>query len=190
MPTNRRDLIKLAAAGFAGAATAPAARAHPDGAPAVQFFRSDKLLSPSMKVVYPKLDKGRSYHLLHKVKLPELRIGDILTATAEAEITGEHPYAIGIASFVALADFRDDPDQAYARGRHICHPAGSNLIDKEHHHLMVTRAGSIEVTKQMAGLNAVFFIGYAASDARKVGDKVTVMDSYGHLSVVLHAKPG
>jgi hypothetical protein len=184
---TRREVVSLAAAsGVAGMllGASPARAATP--AATFQHFRSNELHSKTMKVTNPKLDKpGRSYHILHKVETPELRVGDVLIVCAECEITSELDFAIAIASFVAVAKSTDTAETPVTSLRYICFPAGSNIINNVHHHLFFTRTGSIQITEKLAGLNAVNFMGYAASDARKAGDKVQVMDRYGHLSVTL-----
>jgi hypothetical protein len=190
MSTNRsrRELVKLAAAGGAGALLGGASPVQAaEKLPMITHYRSATLLSKSNLVTYPKIDRPeRSYHILYKVELPVLQEGDIVQVGAEVEVTSENKYAVGIASFVSLGKPTDiDGDMAYRRGRFVCYAAGSNLISNVHHHLFFTRVGSLEIDKITAGLSTVFFVSYSASDARKPGDEVRVMDKSGHLSVTL-----
>jgi hypothetical protein len=185
---TRRDVVKLAAAGgvaglvFGGGQTAQAT----DRSPFITHARTATLLSKTLTVTNPKVDKGgRSYHVLHKLEFPELRLGDVLIVGAEAEVTSELDFAVAIASFVSLGASTDKAEEAFERGRYVCYPSGSNLINKTHHHLFFSRAGSIQIDEKTFGLNTVFFVAYAGSDARRPGDKVKVQERCGHLCVTL-----
>jgi hypothetical protein len=185
---SRRDVVKLAAAGgvggllFGGGRPAQATETQPF----ISHARTATLLSKTLTVTNPRVDKsGRSYHTLHKIELPDLRIGDVLIVGAEAEVTSELEFAVAIASFVSLGKSSDNANEAFSRGRYVCYPSGSNLINKTHHHLFFSRAGSLQIDERTVGLDTLFFVAYAGSDARRPGDKVKVQERCGHLCVTV-----
>lgn len=119
--------------------------------------------------------------VLYSLKLPEIKVGDIISITSEYEVTSEKKYEVMIASTVSLGSSFDD-----VRGKWIDEGHGYNITLKMHHGdaFHVRQYKFIEDVPEGAYLNTVVW----SASALARGDRnpyIQVEKGYGHLDALI-----
>lgn len=123
------------------------------------------------------------YTTLYSLKLPRLRKGDVVQVHCQFEVTNDIGFNVMLAHSMlfhrkeTIVKHGGQPD-----GHLLCEYAGENITPGMHHGFR-TLMGSLVVPDD--GDAWVSVVIYAASDAAKPGDKVSVEKGYGGLRAIV-----
>jgi hypothetical protein len=120
---------------------------------------------------------------LYSLKLPDLKIGDVVQAHSQFEVTNDLGFNVMIAHAMLVHGKEtvvvegDKPD-----GQVISEYAGEN-VTPDMHHAFRTLAGSFAASADGDAWLSVLI--YAASDSPKPGDEIKVERGYGGLRAIV-----
>ena len=155
----------------------------PQVAPAkkgVEQYASDGELVASLPLTG---GKPYRYWTVYSVKLPGLKKGDLVIATAQFEATND----LGYNAMFAHALLCSDKELILKGGNKpgdmtVCEYAGENITRDTHHGFRTLASSFVAEQNGDAWLSVVI---YAASTAARIGDKLTVQQGYGGLRAVV-----
>ena len=141
-----------------------------------------------------KYDEPYRFYTLYRLRLPDLKSGDIVRATAQFEATNDLGFNVMLAHAVLMV-----PDDRVYRGETAlprsgfmppCFPAGENITPDMHHGY---RSLSCFATAERDGDHWLSVVIYGAStaaihhpDPAQAKDRLEIERSYGGLSAVVY----
>ena len=186
---SRRSMLSAASAasgavalGALGVTAAAAAPTSDEQRPRVDHYAT----GPNAELV-PTITRVQKtpyrFTTLYSLKLPDLKIGDVVQAHSQFEITDDLGFNVMIAHAMLVHDKETIAIHGQRpEGQVISEYAGENVTPDMHHGFR-TLAGSFAATSDGdAWLSVVI---YSASDSPKPGDVIKVERGYGGLRAIV-----
>lgn len=120
------------------------------------------------------------YNIAYRVKLSDLREGDLIVSTSTCEATSEHQYNVMVCSYIVLTKEKYD-----VKGQIVSPPYGGNVTRNEHHRPIFSSGSAVVDSNDY---RYVSMIVYVASTASKPQDMIKLEKDYGRLYVLQYRR--
>lgn len=117
-----------------------------------------------------------TYNIAYRVKLSDVKKGDLIVAGSTAEATSEHQYNVMVCSYIVLTRSKYDVEGQ------IVSPAYGGNVTRNEHHRPIHSSGSAIVDSN--DYKYVSMIIYVASTAANLDDKIKLENGYGSLYIL------